>query len=80
MQNEPWWVVQVQGAPQQVRAMETELTFGVLLGEGKRVGKGERGKREREHTDQPHMGEREGCREIERRRDAKRQKAMERDE
>lgn len=46
--------------------METELTLGVLLGEGKRVGKGEREKREREHTEQPHMGER--CRELERKR------------
>lgn len=72
MQNEPWWVVQVQGAPQQVRAMETELTFGVLLGEGKRVGK-ERETREKGSTQSILIWEREvqkarekeGCKEAE---------------
>lgn len=66
MQNEPWWVVQVQGAPQQVRAMETELTFGVLLGEGKRVGK-ERETREKGSTQSILIWERE--REVQRARE-----------
>lgn len=62
-ENEPWWVVEVQGAPQQVRAIETELPFGVLLGEG-------RERRQKWSTQRSLIWEGE--------RGAERQKAMER--
>lgn len=54
--------------------------FWSFIGGREESREGERDKREREHTQHPHMGERERCRKLERKSDAKRQKAMERDE